>query len=387
MFEELLGLPEAESRRILPLLDVDGSGCASLAELRAALTLALPSISIEDCRIAMQLSYRSMVSCFHSALPDMPDLLADDSVHFSKEELVNLLESVEGVNPSEIDRILDFLAGASSYGLSICGFLKGIRLFAPCCLLETLRLQLMAKHRRLADAFRTVPDRRAPLDKASFVSILKEAGASISARETDAIFDLLNVRSTGIVTISELIAMLQCSQPKTQPWRAPEALNRQVEQRVREELAPVQVFVSDLKQRLRRGMAKPQAGKGRMEVSFYGQTGMNRSNSMPTKLGQSFAGETGMMGTRSGDLAASGSRRDRLPLARRTFQRISSTLESVPDNPAAANKLNEIRDNIGGYFDTSTKYMGSQKELTKPLARQVDEYRKVSSMRKRGGVL
>lgn len=390
MLQAELGMSDGDVEYLMPLLDVDGSGDTTLAELMAALALAEPSIALEDLRKKLQISYRSAESVFRRALPGAEEMLEDDSLHFSKDELLLMLEPVEGVDVTEWGRIIDFIASCSAThgSLSVSGFLRGIRLFAPCCVLEEIRLQLLSKHQHLGDAFRQVPDRRAPLDKESFGSALKEAGINAPPAELDAIFGLLDVRRTGVVTIAEFVVMMQCSQQKGQPWRMPEELSKQAETQVRQELAPVHGSMVELKERLR--MSPQRACQP--SVSFYGYGTLRESTGFPTlgksasvparlTLGNSTNGQgPGRMGV--SNAAGRSMKVDKLPLARQTFQKITSTLSRVPCG--SDGQIDCIREEIGNYFESSQRVLGPQKKLlSQPLLGQVEEYSKAKELRRK----
>jgi len=109
-------------------------------------------------------------------------------------------------------------------------------------------------------AFKQVSNHRAPLDHDGFAASLKQAGIELSVDETSAIFELLDIRCSGVVTISELIALMQCSKPKCRPWRPERELQRQVAFEVHKDFVPIQNGLQELKQGIRAAMKEAKDG-------------------------------------------------------------------------------------------------------------------------------
>ncbi|CAJ1336934.1 unnamed protein product [Effrenium voratum] len=80
---------------------------------------------------------------------------------------------------------------------------------------------------------------------------LLKVGAQLSDEGIAAVFELLDIRCSGVVTISELIALMQCSQPKSRMWREPQELELQVALQVRQDFAPILGSLQELKQGIR----------------------------------------------------------------------------------------------------------------------------------------
>jgi len=156
---------------------------------------------------------------------------------------------------------------------------------------------------------------------------------------------------------------------------------------VRQELAPVHGSMVKLKERLR--MSPQRACQA--NISFYGSrsgtfregTGfraLGKSASVPARLtlGNSTngigAGRTGISSAAGRTLKA-----DKLPLARQTFQKLTSTLSRVPST--GDGQLEGICEEIGTYFESSQRVMGPlRKLLSEPLPGQVEEYSKAKAL-------
>jgi len=352
---ELFGFRKAETQKLAPLIDVDGVQGISINELRSALMLAEPSLSIEAARKKIQFGYRSISAVLESVVEQSPDYRADIA-RFQKEEIASLLESVDGVEPFDMNAVIAFVSRASGeIGMTLEGFLKGLRLFAPSSILEGLRLQLAGRE---AKAFSEVPNKRTPLNLEQFAAALEEADIQLPLQEVSTIFGLLDVRNAHVVTIRELISLLQCSRARGRPFRAEAELERRATQRVRKDFAPIRKGLRELKHGIRVARLEGQ------EVESTNGEGRRLSSSMSLP-----------------DLRS----HDTMPMARKTFQRISSTLDRVPDgDDEHGTKIVEIKEELGGYFESRQRALGSHEELLEqPILGQADGYSLACKLRKR----
>merc|ERR1719502_790878 len=89
-------------------------------------------------------------------------------------------------------------------------FANCVKLFAPSCVLEELKVRVLLAHKSVEAAFRNIKDRRSPLKREAFHSLLQSLG--VNCDNEDQIFDFLDIRSTGVTTVSEIVAALQCLQ-------------------------------------------------------------------------------------------------------------------------------------------------------------------------------
>lgn len=252
----------------------------------------------------------------------------------------------------EMAPVVNFLSGDSVHGISIGGFLKGLRLFAPCCVLEALRMQLLQQGML---TFKEVPNHRAPLDFDGFVASLKRVGVELSTDETSAIFELLDIRSSGVVTISELIALLQCSRPKCRQWRPDKELQRQVAFAVHKDFEPIQNGLKELKQGIR------------VALEVDGDQCEDEGGSAPSVPSVAAPAAKQLVAkTLTSSASAPELRRQPpsapAPFARRTFQRITSTLSRVPEHENGS-KIGEIREELDGYFESHERFVGDHQQL------------------------
>merc|ERR1712050_284350 len=110
---------------------------------------------------------------------------------------------------AEVRTLFELMDADRDGELTPRGFVKGIRHFAPACVLEDLRVRCCQRHIRVSDAFSTsVEERYKPVDVAAFSQMLAELdlmdqlgsndndeqGSNIKIQE---VFDLLDVKHTG----------------------------------------------------------------------------------------------------------------------------------------------------------------------------------------------
>lgn len=329
----LLGFTPAETRKLMSIVDIDGVDGVSISELRSAVLLAEPVLTVEGLRRKVQQGYRSIAAALEDVVKQSPEFPVEEA-KFQKEELALLLESIEGVTSSEMAAVISFVSRAcGQQGITIEGFLKGLRVFAPCSVLEALRLQLLGRE---AQAFSQVADKRLPLEEEQFAREMEKANMRLPAEEASAIFHLLDIRNAGVVTLGEFIALLQCSRPVGRPFRNTLELERSAASRVRKDFAPIRRGLRDLKQGIRSATSE-----------LAGQVA-----SFP-EAGRALAASTSLPDLREAEA----------PLARKTFQRISSTLSRVPDLDEMGTKIVEIRDGIGGYFESHHRSLSCHEEL------------------------
>lgn len=352
ILKKMFHFSEIDCKKLLPMMDVDGIDGISVGELKSVLMFAEPIISVEGSRKRVQQGYRSIETVLHTMVDESPDFAEDSK--FGKEELQILLESVDGVEMWEMAPVVNFLSGDSVHGISIGGFLKGLRLFAPCCVLEALRMQLLQQGML---TFKEVPSHRAPLDREGFVASLKRVGVELSTEDTSAIFELLDIRSSGVVTISELIALLQCSRPKCRQWRPERELQRQAAFAVQKDFAPIQNGLKELKHGIR--VARQEADE---QCEDGGGVSAPSVQCSVAKAAKVVAAKTMTSSSSAPELRRGAPPAPAAPFARRTFQRITSTLSRVPEHENGS-KIGEIREELDGYFESHERFVGDHEQL------------------------
>merc|ERR1712187_557990 len=99
-------------------------------------------------------------------------------------------------------------------------------------------MQLLQVHDGLANAFAHVSerDRRAPMGRSAFGELLKKL--KVSCEDEDRLFQFLDIRASGLITVSELISALKCVQLGSRKWVAPGERDSKAKECVRQELAP-----------------------------------------------------------------------------------------------------------------------------------------------------
>jgi len=182
----------------------------------------------------------------------------DDEVGLEMEELADILEKLV-MSRKDTKRIFGLIDGNSSGKLTLAEFFKGVRLFAPSVMLEGIRLQLIQNSCSIADSLCSVvpdlaKDRRARLDRCAFASVLSKLQVQCEESHIDLIFEFLDVRDVGSITLGEMIAALQNIDPGSRKQVDPGVREERAEHFIKSEMAPFHKTVTDLKRRVRQGL-------------------------------------------------------------------------------------------------------------------------------------
>lgn len=136
-------------------------------------------------------------------------------------------------------------------------FSKGIRFFAPACVLDDLRLRCLASHSRVADAFATISVERRGV--VLHTEGIREVLAELELLEgvhVEAIVDLLEPHKEGGLTVSELIAALQSTPPGSLIRLTPELRDARARQQVKSQMSPFLCTARDLRADVRQKVPK-----------------------------------------------------------------------------------------------------------------------------------
>ncbi|CAJ1378973.1 unnamed protein product [Effrenium voratum] len=151
---ERLGFSPAVAQKASRILDVDAGGELSRSELLSALALSRPTLHMEDFRRKVQQRYRSIEAVFRESFEHLEheDLNNDDDMRLSCEEFAEILEALDFSRRET--SYLFWLADANNVSrLTLYEFFRGVKLFVPSCIVEGLRLQALANHRRISEFF------------------------------------------------------------------------------------------------------------------------------------------------------------------------------------------------------------------------------------------
>lgn len=248
-----LGLTNSEAAKVFTLIDIDCSGTISRGEFLGAMNLSSPSLIIEDLRRKVRQRYLSIDLAFRSAFEHLEGEELNNDMQLSLEEFADILEPLE-ISRADTRFLFNTMAGDSRLKLTLFEFFKGVRLVAPSCILEGIRLQLIQSYGGIAEAFGqvSVADRRAPLDRKCFVILLQQL--QVDCEQADLAFDFLDVRNTGIVTINEIAAALLNIVTGSWNKAAPSDREIRAEREVKNMFAPNHRAVNELKRRVKLGL-------------------------------------------------------------------------------------------------------------------------------------
>jgi len=323
--------------------------------------------------------YRSIESTFREAFLHENAQELDDVLRFSCEELAEILQPM-GYGQKDTHRIAGLMGATNDNGITLQEFFRGIRMFAPSCgALERVKLDLLQRNVRVADAFKGMATRQTVLDCAGLARLLEQAGAQAS--DAQPVMDLLDIRTIGVITYSEFIAALQCLQPGVQKKET------KAEQHVKHDLAPIHRRASDLRLQVKQGYMN-NSPEARVAAAVHATsmsgvasgpvtvaaTEADEEDTHPHPEGQDSSQNLAVL-ARVGVAAKAAPRTtvkqveqrqdiENMAMARTTFQRITSSLSRLPPDKQVEKPISE----------ELTNYFGSaQKTLTKqaPLLHEV----------------
>mmetsp|Transcript_42215 Transcript_42215/g.99083 ORF Transcript_42215/g.99083 Transcript_42215/m.99083 type:complete len:939 (-) Transcript_42215:12-2828(-) len=258
-----LGLTQAEVAKLIRFIDIDGSGVLDREEFIGAIDLSVANLNMEDLRLKVRQSYQSIDQSFREHFAHDENEELNDDMLFTATEFVAILEHLRGATDEQLwgamdtQRLAAVMEATCEQGLTLYSFFKGLRLFAPSCVLMGFRMELLRQGRRVSDAFHGVTDRRAPLNQSAFADLLKSC--NIKCGDVDRVFDFLDIRSSGVVTVSEVIAAMQNMHPGRLE-RLPTATKlAKAQEQVRENLAPIRKVASELKFRVKQDPARAES--------------------------------------------------------------------------------------------------------------------------------
>mmetsp|Transcript_20351 Transcript_20351/g.37012 ORF Transcript_20351/g.37012 Transcript_20351/m.37012 type:complete len:1034 (+) Transcript_20351:25-3126(+) len=205
-----LGYTEADANKIFRKIDIDGNGDVSREEFATALELSEPTLFHEDLRLRIRQRFRSIQETFKEAFSETTGEDMDQIPALTLERFQELLLPL-GLTEGEIQKLFKLVDLDGNMLLTVKEFLKGIKFFAPSCVLEDLRMHCLQRAQHMTDVFKEV-DRTEQLDRAGFIEVLSELDL-VAGVQVDTIFDLLDVKNDGHVSIGMLIAALKSGGP------------------------------------------------------------------------------------------------------------------------------------------------------------------------------
>jgi Ca2+-binding EF-hand superfamily protein len=364
---------EEEAKKLFRSIDLNGGGEVSHDELMRALHLAEASLHLEDVRRKLRQGYQTIQAAFHEAYapPEEEDGLPS-VMHFTVDELANVLRPIN-LGQRSLACLVQ-LMGIGDHEVTLDEFFSGIRLFAPSCVLEELKMKLLQAHDTLQAAFNNIKkDRRAPLNRQDFMLVLQRFG--IQCDGEDEIFDVLDIRRTGVTTVSEMLAALQCLQSGHHKPLSQTECNDKVKSNIGQIFEPALRFASELKARVKEDAmhgetldndAASTQGTGRAEEGTGSKEAEPRRAQVPkgnaSKIRGQAPGSSNKQPAKSGMLSCDGNEIPRHLLARRTFMKVTSSLRSL---------------------DSSESVLGKQGPLIELKYRRAEEYR-IAEKLKRG---
>eukprot|EP00747_Dinoflagellata_sp_TGD_P075252 gnl/TRDRNA2_/TRDRNA2_158661_c0_seq1.p1 gnl/TRDRNA2_/TRDRNA2_158661_c0~~gnl/TRDRNA2_/TRDRNA2_158661_c0_seq1.p1 ORF type:complete len:373 (-),score=69.40 gnl/TRDRNA2_/TRDRNA2_158661_c0_seq1:52-1170(-) len=335
--------------------------------------LSSPWLSMEDFRWKVRQRFRSMNATFREAFQHLSGEKLNNEMYLKADEFADILEALE-INEYDTRRLFAMIDANNTGQLTLFEFFKGVRIFTPSTLLMDLWVLIVQSYKHISDAFRGC-HKQAPLDRKAFAELLEHKGfmpegdhyddhqtdqqrrLEIFQRDlgrcrtaTDAMFDFLDTRNDGTVTVTELITALQCLQPGPRERLPAAERNRKVERSVKAELAPLHHVVTEFKQHVRQFFDERDAAP-RTDDESAEHLSKSKSHGTfdPMRLTIQNEEEVGKHAT-----------------ARNAFHRINKQFKALPPEKVTTSTVEGLR----SYFKSSRHVLVEQRPcLQKPYTR------------------
>mmetsp|Transcript_69583 Transcript_69583/g.153926 ORF Transcript_69583/g.153926 Transcript_69583/m.153926 type:complete len:961 (-) Transcript_69583:85-2967(-) len=264
-------------------------------------------------------------------------------------------------------------------------FVRGVRLFAPSCMLEDLRLRCLRNHSRVADVFASIPQekREVILDLNQFEQVLKDLDLTTGVN-IEAVVDLVEPHKDGGLTIGELIAALQAAAPGSTVPLPPHLRDARAKAEVRGHMAAFHKSCSELRALVRQSLDDEETKESPTLVAAADAQKKaegkkhGRDKDSPGQEGSS--GGSPMPGSRHGRKGEE-KRKDFVTHAPMnvSFSKIHRHLRAMPPVDAKP-----IMDRLHGYYTSAGSMLESDMPL---LANQQSNFSQFRDARKHHAVL
>lgn len=285
---KVLGLTGYEAQKGFRLIDFRNMGLITRAEFISAMQLSEPSLFFEEVRTKVRQRFRSMQAAIMTSTvtveveEDMrnqrqPSRIASSPawnagspekklrpqtctskggiIAASMEELHTSLASVQ-LSESDAHSLFVLMDLNKDGKVSFEEFTRAIRLFAPSCALEDMRLRCLQKATSISKAFQKVKNKQVLLDRCAFERLVQDLDYDAGV-DLHSVYDIVEQRVNGGLTVGELVAALKCSVTGTQVPLKDEEVEAKAKELVRWHMAPFLKNAQELKQDVRVKPGKP----------------------------------------------------------------------------------------------------------------------------------
>jgi len=192
---------------------------------------------------AMTTAMGNLVSQFQDSGEGVTDVMLQ-----TPDDFQSMLAQTE-LTAADIKVLFDLADLDKDGTLSPFEFERGIRIFAPGCAIEDLRLAAIGKYPSVIDAFSSISQelRETLLDGNGMLELLTDLDLVTDDVQADTIIDVVECHKDGGITVSELMAALQAGAPGTQTKLSPEQIDARAKQQVKWQLAPFHRSATDLR--------------------------------------------------------------------------------------------------------------------------------------------
>jgi len=250
----MLNLTELETKKFFQELDAEGRGYFTDSEFVCALAVCEPSLLLEDLRLKVRQRWRSIEDQLEKAFIAVMNADPHSVPELTLQQFQDILRQCD-MKDSEANILFKLIDSSRDGKITVAEVSQGIRKFAPSYALDRLRMGILYGYGGVVKAFETcVPsgEFNQALEFKAFELTLGELDLE-DGFHTQRIFDLIDVKHDGIVTMGRLLASLQSGGPGSVPRLPPEERDAKAKQDMLSALSPIRRIADHLKGDVRRG--------------------------------------------------------------------------------------------------------------------------------------
>lgn len=295
------GLTHQEAKKTYGQLDLDGNGEITKEELLTAFRLAEPSLLLEDLRLKIRRSYRSILNSLNKIFLDP---LTEEINTTKKVTLPGFAEALQTADfkESESRMLFDLIETEKTGLINVANILIGIHHFAPACALEDLRARVLQRASGLYEAFSgfDVAQKSKLLNLHQFSKEMSDLGL-VETRELHIalttekaknggmdkessekapsiveilfsgsvhlgnVFNVLDVYNNGLISLSRVLAALNCCGAGPHIKLPPRERDAHASREMKEQVWPLRRYAAELRSQVRNGLQfeeKSKLGRG-----------------------------------------------------------------------------------------------------------------------------
>ena len=248
-----LGLEEHELPNLMRIMDSDDNGTISKTEFEMSLRMCSPALSLERLRRRILQRYKSIERVLTTVDPA-------GTLPVTRDDLIDILQSVD-LSDVEVGKFYDLLDIQKTGQITIAQIIWAIQIFSPAIRIEALRDAFThLGFPLIGNALRQIPAklRQQQLNAVELQAMFKEnlGIKKIERKLLQEVIDAMDPDKNGLVTVNQLLMVLECSGQGTVKRENVDTLVRNAKTSVHNDLLPAIKACHHLRLDVRLGLHK-----------------------------------------------------------------------------------------------------------------------------------